>query len=58
MTLVWAVVIARSRRSRLRHLAVVWLTLCLALSGAADAVSMVIRNLVRQLETPDAMRGA
>jgi MFS family permease len=35
-----------------------WLTLlCLALSGAADAVSMIIRNLVRQLETPDAMRG-
>jgi MFS family permease len=35
-----------------------WLTfLCLALSGAADAVSMVIRNLIRQLETPDAMRG-
>jgi energy-converting hydrogenase Eha subunit B len=30
---------------------------CLALSGASDAVSMVIRNLVRQLETPDAMRG-
>ena len=27
------------------------------LAGAADAVSMVIRNLVRQLETPDAMRG-
>ena len=35
-----------------------WLTFaCLALSGASDAVSMVIRNLVRQLETPDAMRG-
>jgi MFS family permease len=35
-----------------------WLTfLCLAWSGASDAVSMVIRNLVRQLETPDAMRG-
>jgi MFS family permease len=35
-----------------------WLTfLCLAWSGASDAVSMVIRNLVRQLETPDGMRG-
>jgi MFS family permease len=35
-----------------------WLTFaCLAFSGASDAVSMVIRNLVRQLETPDAMRG-
>ena len=35
-----------------------WLTFaCLALAGATDAVSMVIRNLVRQLETPDALRG-
>jgi MFS family permease len=35
-----------------------WLTFfCLAWSGASDAVSMVIRNLVRQLETPDARRG-
>jgi MFS family permease len=35
-----------------------WITFaCLAASGAADAVSMVIRNLIRQLETPDAMRG-
>src|SRR6187401_2131633 len=30
---------------------------CFAVSGAADAVSMIIRNIVRQLETPDAMRG-
>jgi MFS family permease len=30
---------------------------CLALTGAADTVSMVIRNLVRQLTTPDYMRG-
>ena len=35
-----------------------WLTLaCLAVSGAADAISMIIRNIVRQLETPDGMRG-
>ena len=35
-----------------------WLTFaCLALSGAADAVSMIIRNLVRHLETPDSVRG-
>jgi MFS family permease len=35
-----------------------WLTFaCLALSGAADAVSMIIRNIVRQLETPDHLRG-
>jgi len=35
-----------------------WLTwACLALTGVADAVSMVIRNIVRQLETPDHLRG-
>jgi len=31
--------------------------LCLAFSGAADTVSMVIRNVVRQLETPNELRG-
>jgi MFS family permease len=35
-----------------------WLTFaCLAVSGAADTVSMVLRNIVRQLETPDHLRG-
>src|SRR4029078_11366578 len=35
-----------------------WLTFaCLALTGAADTVSMIFRNLIRQLETPDYMRG-
>jgi MFS family permease len=35
-----------------------WLTFgCLAVGGAADTVSMVIRNIVRQLETPDRLRG-
>jgi MFS family permease len=35
-----------------------WLTFfCLAASGAADTVSMVLRNLIRQLETPDHLRG-
>jgi MFS family permease len=35
-----------------------WLTLLsLACVGAADTVSTVIRNLVRQLETPDELRG-
>jgi MFS family permease len=35
-----------------------WLTLlCLACVGAADTVSTVIRNIVRQLETPDELRG-
>ena len=31
--------------------------LCLALTGATDTVSMVIRNVIRQLNTPDHMRG-
>jgi MFS family permease len=30
---------------------------CLALTGATDTVSVVIRNIVRQLATPDSMRG-
>jgi MFS family permease len=35
-----------------------WLTfLSLALMGASDTVSMVIRNTVRQLQTPDYIRG-
>ncbi|MEO6213734.1 MAG: MFS transporter [Vicinamibacterales bacterium] len=35
-----------------------WVTFaCLAATGAADTVSMVFRNLIRQLETPDRLRG-
>ena len=35
-----------------------WLTfVCLMLTGATDTVSMVIRNVIRQLETPDRLRG-
>jgi MFS family permease len=35
-----------------------WLSwLCLAATGATDTVSMVFRNLIRQLETPDHLRG-
>ncbi len=35
-----------------------WLTFaCLAATGASDTVSMVLRNIIRQLGTPDAMRG-
>jgi len=58
MTLVWAVMAYALATIVFGVSRSFWLTLaCLALSGAADAVSMVIRNLVRQLETPDAMRG-
>jgi MFS family permease len=35
-----------------------WLTFaCLALIGATDTVSTIIRNVIRQLETPDRLRG-
>jgi MFS family permease len=35
-----------------------WVTFsCLALTGATDTVSMIIRNVIRQLETPDRLRG-
>ena len=35
-----------------------WLTFaCLMMTGATDTVSMVIRNIIRQLETPDRLRG-
>jgi len=35
-----------------------WLTFaCLALTGVTDTVSMVIRNIIRQLNTPDELRG-
>jgi MFS family permease len=35
-----------------------WLTFaCLALTGAADMVSTVLRNVIRQLDTPDHLRG-
>ncbi len=58
-TLVWAVMAYGLTTVVFGFSRTFWLTFaCLALSGAADAVSMVIRNLVRQLETPDAMRGS
>ena len=35
-----------------------WLTFaCLAVTGATDTISTVIRNVIRQLETPDRLRG-
>ena len=35
-----------------------WITFaCLALTGMADTVSVIFRNIVRQLETPDRLRG-
>jgi MFS family permease len=35
-----------------------WMTfVCLALTGMADTISVVFRNIIRQLETPDRLRG-
>jgi MFS family permease len=57
-TLLWAVVVYGLSTVVVGFSRSFWLTMaCLALSGAADAVSMIIRNIVRQLETPDAIRG-
>jgi MFS family permease len=57
-TLVWAVVAYGLATVVFGVSSWFWVSFaCLALSGAADAVSMVIRNLVRQLDTPDDMRG-
>jgi MFS family permease len=57
-TLLWAVIMYGIATVVFGISTTFWLTFaCLALSGAADAVSMIIRNLVRHLETPDAMRG-
>jgi MFS family permease len=58
VVLMWSVVMygAATVLFGLSH--VFWLTfLCLGLTGAADTVSMVLRNVVRQLETPDHLRG-
>jgi MFS family permease len=57
-TLLWAVVVYGVATIVFGISRSFWITFaCLALSGASDAVSIVIRNLVRQLETPDALRG-
>jgi MFS family permease len=57
-TLVWAVVAYGVSTVLFGVSSWFWVSFaCLAVSGAADAVSMVIRNLVRQLGTPDDMRG-
>jgi MFS family permease len=56
--LVWAVVAYGLSTVVFGFSRTFWLTFaCLAFSGLADSVSMVIRNLIRQLETPDSLRG-
>ena len=57
-TLLWAVAAMVWRPLSSACRASFWLSFaCLALTGATDTVSMIIRNIVRQLETPDRLRG-
>jgi MFS family permease len=58
LVLVWAILVYGVSTVVFGFSRSFWLAFaCLALSGASDAVSAVIRNLIRQLETPDAIRG-
>jgi MFS family permease len=58
VVLLWSVVLYGGATAVFGISRTFWLTfLCLALTGAADTVSMVLRNVVRQLETPDHLRG-
>jgi MFS family permease len=58
LVLVWAILVYGVATVVFGFSRSFWLTFaCLAVSGASDAVSAMIRNLVRQLETPDAIRG-
>ena len=57
-TLLWAVIgfgLATIGFGLSHHFALTFV--CLALTGATDTVSMVIRNVIRHLHTPDALRG-
>jgi MFS family permease len=56
--LLWAVAVYGAATVVFGISRVFWLTFaCLAVTGAADTVSMVLRNIVRQMETPDHLRG-
>jgi MFS family permease len=57
-TLLWAVVAFGASTVVFGLSRSFWLTFAaLAATGASDTVSMIIRNIVRQLETPDRLRG-
>src|SRR5687767_3918078 len=56
--LLWAVLVYGAATVAFGFSRSFWISFaCLAMTGAADTVSVVIRNLVRQLETPDHLRG-
>ena len=57
-TLLWAITLYGAATVMFGVSRSFWLTFaCLAMTGAADTVSTVIRNIIRQLETPDRLRG-
>jgi MFS family permease len=56
--LLWAVAVYGTATVAFGLSGAFWLTfLCLAGSGAADTVSLVLRHIIRQVETPDHLRG-
>jgi MFS family permease len=56
--LLWAVVVYGGATVLFGISRLFWLSVvALAVTGAADTVSMIIRNVIRQLETPDRLRG-
>ena len=58
VTLLWAVALFGLATVAFGLSRSFWLTFfCLALTGASDTVSTIIRSIVRQLETPDRLRG-
>ena len=58
LVLLWAVAVYGLRDHRVRALAQLLADLPLpGATGAADTVSMVLRNIIRQLDTPDHLRG-
>jgi MFS family permease len=58
VVLLWAIVVYGLATLAFGLSKIFWLTFfCLALTGAADAVSTVLRSIIRQLMTPDRLRG-
>jgi MFS family permease len=57
-TLVWSIVVYGLATVVFGLSRLFWLTfLCLTLIGAADMVNTVLRNIIRQMHTPDSLRG-
>ena len=58
LTLLWAIGLFGLATVVFGYSGSFWLSFtCLALTGATDTVSMIFRNIIRQLETPDRLRG-